>query len=126
MNCSSSVGEQRSLDFRVRRGDSGKPIRAEHNTTRPGLARLGHRSRFGLAFVIARRALLGERLVGRRELAFWIIGAAVEDVAPPPGLLFDQLAVFALRTFHPDEVLLYVLALGVSAAGGELAVAAMP
>src|SRR6185312_8697091 len=33
--------------------------------------------------------------------------------------------VFALRTLHPDEVLLYVLAFRISAAGDELAVASV-
>src|ERR1700688_1317110 len=61
-------------------------------------------------FTAAGRALLGNRLVRRGELAIGIVSAAVEGIALPSAL-FDQVAVFALRTLHPDEVLLHVLAL---------------
>src|SRR5581483_3238162 len=62
------------------------------------------------------------RFTGRRKFALGIIGTAVENISPPPRLFLDQLALFALRTFHPDEILFHVLALGIAAAGGELAI----
>src|SRR5579884_321785 len=69
--------------------------------------------------------LLGNRLVRGSEVALRIIRTAIEDVAATPRFLLDQLAVFALRTLHADEVLLHVLAFRISAAGDELAIASV-
>src|SRR5271166_3872611 len=75
-------------------------------------------------FAATARALFRDRLACRGELALRIIRAAIERVALARALL-DEVAVFALRTLHADEVLLDVLALGISAARGELAETAM-
>src|SRR5579864_21686 len=69
-------------------------------------------------------ALLRDRLVGRRELALWIIGAAVESIALAR-LLFDQFPVFAQRALHTDEVLLHEFAIRISRARREFAVASV-
>ena len=75
-------------------------------------------------FVTAFRALFRKRLVCRSELALRIIAAAIECVALA-SFLFDQLSIFAQRTFHTDKVLLYVLAIRISAARSEFPVAPM-
>jgi hypothetical protein len=67
----------------------------------------------------------GDRLVRRSEFALRIISASVESIALARPLL-DQIAVFALRTLHADEVLLHVLAFGISAARRELAETPVP
>src|SRR5579863_4964223 len=72
----------------------------------------------------ATRALFGDGLVGRSKLALRIISATVERVAFARAL-FDQVSVFALRALHADVILLDVLALGIPAAGGELAEASV-
>src|SRR5581483_1228847 len=59
-------------------------------------------------------------LVVGGELAFWIGGAAVENIAAP-GFLFHDVALFAIRALHPDQVLLDVFAIGISAARGKFA-----
>src|SRR5450432_4807176 len=88
-----------------------------------------HRARlqilFDQIFAAATRALLGDRLVRRSELALRIISAAVEGVALARAL-FNQVAVFALRALHANVVLLDVLAFGISAAGRELAEPPVP
>src|SRR5262245_52441261 len=70
----------------------------------------------------ALRTLLCVRLMRRCEFALGIVRTAVEDVAPTPRFLLDQLAVFALRAFHPDVILLDILAVRIAAARGELTV----
>src|SRR5581483_3324253 len=72
----------------------------------------------------ASRTLLRDRLVRRREIAFRIARAAVEIIAAAR-FLFDDFAFLALRTLHANEVLLDPLALRISRAGNEFAVAAM-
>src|SRR5260370_21735285 len=69
-------------------------------------------------------ALSSQGLVIGSEFALGIRGAAVEDVAAP-GFLFHHVAFFAIRALHPNQVLLDVLAIGISAARGELAKAAV-
>src|SRR5712691_1843600 len=71
-------------------------------------------------FVPAVGTLLRNRLGCRSELALRITRASIKRVALSRPL-FDQLALSAERTFHPDEVLLHVLALRISAARRELA-----
>src|SRR5689334_7551741 len=66
------------------------------------------------------------RFVGCCELALRITRASVERVPATARTLLDQLAFLALRTLHPDEVLLHVLAIGISRARDELAIATMP
>src|SRR6266403_3463950 len=73
-------------------------------------------------FVAAARALLGNRLVGRREFALRVIRATVECIAFA-GALLNQFPVLAKRAFHSDEVLLYELAFRIARTGGEFAVA---
>ena len=68
--------------------------------------------------------LFGNRLGRRRELALWIISAAVERVALASPL-FDEFAIFAIRALHANEVLLHILAFGISTARRELAKAAV-
>ena len=70
----------------------------------------------------AARAFFRNWLVRGSVLALRIIAASIEGVAFTRPL-FDQLSVFALGTLHADEVLLHVLAVRISAAGRELAVA---
>src|SRR5258707_1415139 len=74
---------------------------------------------------VALRARLRPRLIRRSKLARGIIRAAIERVAALPSLLFDQLAIRTLRALHSDEILLDVLALRVSAARNEFAVASV-
>src|SRR6476646_4456831 len=69
------------------------------------------------------RACFRNRLVCRRELAVRIIRAAIERVPTAARLLFHQLAIRALRALHANKILLDVLAIRVSAAGDELAIA---
>src|SRR5580698_6918128 len=66
-------------------------------------------------------ALLRNRLVGRRELALRVVGTSVEGIAFP-GTLLHQIAVCAERAFYPNEILLHVLALRISAARREFPV----
>src|SRR5712671_1965612 len=73
----------------------------------------------------ALRASLRHWFVRRRKLARGIIRAAIERVAALPCLLFYQLAIRTLRALHADEILLDVLALRVSAARNEFAVASV-
>src|SRR6202051_5382455 len=68
--------------------------------------------------------LFGNRLGRRRELAFWIISAAVERVALASPL-FDEFSIIAIRALHANEVLLHILAFGISTARRELAKAAV-
>src|SRR5262249_19316197 len=63
--------------------------------------------------------------VGGRKFALRVIRASIERVALAAGSLLNDLAVFAQRAFHADEVFLHVLAIGVSAATDELAIATM-
>src|SRR5260370_1638502 len=63
--------------------------------------------------------LIQGRVIGS-EFALGIRGAAVEDVAAP-GFLFHHVAFFAIRALHPNQVLLDVFAIGISAARCELA-----
>src|SRR5579864_5013033 len=72
----------------------------------------------------ATRAFFWNWLVRRSELALRIIAASIERVALPRPL-FYQLSVFALGALYADEVLLHVLALGISTASSELAVPPM-
>src|SRR6266404_3686334 len=116
-----------------------------------GFFRLGFFAPFGLVFFVGRfarvigthqhaaglevffqqiraaalRARLGHWLVRRCELALGIVGAAVERVAATAGFLLHQLAFFIQRALYPDEILLDVLALRISAARDELAVASV-
>ena len=53
--------------------------------------------------------------MGRGELALRIIAASVKGVSLA-GLFLNQIAFFAIRAFHADEILLYVLAIGIAAA----------
>src|SRR5215469_9489741 len=76
-------------------------------------------------FLSAAGAFLGDRFICRGEFALWIITAAVEGVALAR-LLLHQFAIFAERALHPDEVLLYVLAFGISATGRELTISPVP
>src|SRR6266446_5673236 len=71
-------------------------------------------------FVPAVRTLLWNWLGRRSELALRITRASIKRVALSRPLL-DQFAFSAERTLHADEVLLHILALGISAARGELA-----
>jgi hypothetical protein len=75
-------------------------------------------------FMATRRALFRDRLMGGGELARGIISTAVESISFP-GPFLDQVALMAERTLYSDEVLLYVLTFRISAAGSELAVAAV-
>src|ERR1035438_6967386 len=87
-----------------------------------------HRSRFQVLldqiFTAATRTLFRNRSVGRREFALGVISAPVECVALARALL-NQFAVLAFRAFHTDEVLLHVLAFGISAASGKFAEASV-
>src|ERR1700735_4395147 len=74
--------------------------------------------------VAAGRALFRDRFGCGREFAFGILRAAVKRVALA-GALFNQFAFAAQRTLYADEVLLHILAVGIAAAGCELAVAAV-
>src|SRR5260370_2552253 len=69
-------------------------------------------------------ALLIKGPVIGSEFALGIRRAAVEDVAAPV-FLFHHVAFFAIRALHPNQVLLDVLAIGISAARCELAEAAV-
>src|SRR5579864_8251612 len=84
----------------------------------------GFQSLLDEVLTAAGRTLLRNRLVGGGELALGVVGAAVESVALA-GALLHQFAGFAQRALHADKVLLHILALGVAAAGGEFAVAAV-
>src|SRR6185295_11663483 len=55
-------------------------------------------------FAAATRTLFRQRFAGGRELALRIISATVESVALAR-LFFHEVAIFAERTLHPDEVL---------------------
>src|SRR5437016_5731830 len=99
-------GGTRIITFRVGTSDYGA-----------GFQGLLHQI-FALA---ALRTLLSNRLVRRCEFALGIIRAPVKHVPPPPRLLLHQVAFLALRTLHPDEVLLDVFAFGIAAAGNEFA-----
>src|SRR3954469_20223681 len=81
---------------------------------------------FQQVWAAALRARFRHRLVGRRKLARGIIRTAIECVAALPRLLFHQLAIGTLRTFHADEILLDVLAIRIAAARNKFAVASMP
>ena len=70
----------------------------------------------------AARTLLRERLVRRSELAFGVIGTPVERVALARAFLY-QIAIRAERTLYADEILLHVLALGITTARGEFSIA---
>src|ERR1017187_1362070 len=70
-------------------------------------------------------ALFRDGLRRRGEFAFRIISAAIKSVALARTLL-DEFALFAFGALHADEVLLHILALGISAARSELAVTAVP
>ena len=56
----------------------------------------------------------------RSKLALRIISAPIECISLARALL-HQFAVFAVRALHADEVLLHILALGISAARREFA-----
>src|SRR5450759_5047734 len=71
------------------------------------------------------RTLLGDRLRCGGELALRIISASVKSVALAR-TFFDEFAFFACGALHANEVLLHVFAVGISAAGGELAETAVP
>src|SRR6202171_6520747 len=71
------------------------------------------------------RTFLGNGLRRRSEFALRIIPASVKSV-PLARALFNEFAFFAFGALHPDEVLLHKLALGISAAGSELAETAVP
>src|ERR1700747_3581714 len=75
--------------------------------------------------VSAVRALLRDRLIRRSEFTLRIVRAAVEGITLASFLL-DQIAVGAQRALHPDEILLHELAIGISRAGGELAITTGP
>ena len=75
--------------------------------------------------VAAIRALLRNRLVGRSEFALRIIASIRRRCCPCGRASRPDLAVFAQRALHADEVLLHVFAVGIAAAGGELAVASV-
>src|SRR5262245_29378776 len=79
---------------------------------------------FHQVFVPATRAFLGNRLVGRSEFAFRVVRAPIKRVALARAL-FNKFAVFAEWALHADEVLFYVFAFRITAAGGEFAVAAV-
>ena len=70
-------------------------------------------------------AFFGNGFCRRGEFALRIISASVKSVALARALL-DEFSLFAFGAFHADEVLLHIFALGISAAGGELAVTAVP
>src|SRR5437870_12711913 len=70
--------------------------------------RAGFEVLFDQEFTSARRAFLGNRLVGGRELALWIIRAPVECVALAR-LLLDQFVVLSRRAIHAVKVLLPLL-----------------
>src|SRR6478672_9572321 len=74
----------------------------------------------------ALRARLRHWLICRRKLARRIIRASIERVAAPPRFLFYQLAIRALRALHANKILLDVLAIWISAARDELAIASVP
>src|SRR5579863_6970070 len=72
------------------------------------------------------RTLLGNRLRVRREIALGIIRAAPEDVSAPR-LALGQVALAALRALHSfNQVLLHILAFGITRARHELAIRALP
>src|SRR5437879_1178393 len=71
------------------------------------------------------RALLRDRLRRRSEFALRIISAAVKSVALARAF-FDEFTFFAFGALHADEVLLHILAFGISAARSELAETAVP
>src|ERR1700691_71669 len=68
------------------------------------------------------RALLRNGFVGRSELALRVIGTTIKSVALPR-TLFYQITICAEWALYTDEVLLHILALRISTAGGKLAVA---
>src|SRR5690349_22631732 len=82
----------------------------------------GFQSLLDEVLAAAGRTLLRDGLVRGSELALGVVGAAVESVALA-GAFLHQFAGLAQRALHADEVLFDVLALGIAAAGGELAVA---
>src|SRR5712671_1919383 len=71
------------------------------------------------------RTLFGDGFRRRSEFALRIISAAVKSVALARAFL-DEFAFFAFGTLYANEVLLHVFALGISAAGSELAETAVP
>src|SRR5215475_8821736 len=87
--------------------------------------RTGFQRLFHQIWVAAARTCLGDRFAGRGEFAFWIVAAAVKCVSFAR-LFLHQFAVFAQRALHADEILFHVLAIGISAAGGEFPIAPMP
>src|SRR5215470_460050 len=66
-------------------------------------------------------ALLVDRLVRGSELALRVVRTAIERVALACFLL-HQIAVFAIRALHTDEVLLHEFTIRISGAGSEFAV----
>src|SRR5437763_5706903 len=86
--------------------------------------RAGLQILFHQVLTAAARAFFRNWLVRGSELALRIIATSVKGVALTRAL-FDQLSVLALGALHADEVLLHVLAVGISATGGELARAPM-
>src|SRR5579863_1514544 len=83
--------------------------------------RAGFQILFHQILAATTRTLLGYGFMRRRELAVRISSASIERVSLARALL-DQIPFLALRTLHADEVLLHVLALGISAASRKLAV----
>src|SRR5205807_4377016 len=71
------------------------------------------------------RTLLRDRLRRRSEFALRIISAAVKSIALTRAF-FDEFPFFAFGALYSDEVLLHEFALGISAAGSELAETAVP
>src|SRR5580704_2173767 len=69
--------------------------------------------------------LLGNGFVGRSELALRVIGTTIKSIALPRAL-FYQITISAERALYPDEVLLHILALGITAAGSKLPITAVP
>ena len=70
---------------------------------------------FNQIFTAARWTFLRDGFVRCSEFALGIISASVERISFT-GLLFDQITLFAERTFHANEILLHVFAIGISAA----------
>src|SRR5437762_2893596 len=79
---------------------------------------------FDQEFAAASWTFFCDWLIGRREFALGIVAAAIKRVSFA-GLFLDQIAFFAQRTLHANEILLHVLAVGISAARSEFAVAAV-
>src|SRR6266704_3422505 len=71
------------------------------------------------------RTLLRDGLRRRSEFALRIISAAVKSIALAR-TFFDEFPFFAFGALYTNEVLLHILAFGISTARSELAETAVP